>query len=60
MQRILEASDKNLGIMGSIGAVAASVFLAPKNHMWKGPVLIAMSIGGFMLAKSKWVESQPD
>lgn len=49
-----------MGIAATVGTLAASVFLAPKNHMWKGPVFIAMAVGGFLFAKSKWVESQPD
>ena len=60
MQKILEATNKQLGLAGTVGATAASVFLAPKKHILVGPAVIALAVGSFLFAKSRWVESEPD
>lgn len=60
MRRIFNASEKELGYGGTMGAAVASYFLSPEKFKWVGPVAIAGIMGTFMLAQSRWVQSQPD
>lgn len=55
LSKIIDAPNQHLGIAGVAGSVAASIFLAPERHRIKGPALIALSVGAFLFAKSRWV-----
>ena len=55
MRRILNASEKELGYGGTMGAAVASFFFSPDKFKWVGPVAIAGIMGTFMLAQSRWV-----
>lgn len=53
-------TNKKLGVVGTAGAVVASLFLSPENVMIPAACSILAIAGSILFVQSQWISSKAD